>query len=100
MTRPDVDVASLSNLGEVLRRTGVVTPEQLEEASMLAKYKSMPLGEALVSLGHITADKLDWALRMQRDLRGPTKKAQRALAELVDSSMASAAGALTKFAQG
>ena len=90
-------VQTISGLGEILRRGGLVTAEQLEEARALAAYKSIQLGEALISLGRISKAQLEWALSIQTDLRGDRRKANRAVTELLDMSMTAASAALAKM---
>lgn len=97
-TEKNPQVRKLSGLAEVLRRTGTVTAEQLDEAHKLATYKSMQLGEALIALGHINREKLEWALALQTNLRSNSARSSRALAEVVDASMAAATLALSRLA--
>jgi hypothetical protein len=94
--RKEADVRVLSKLGEVLRRTGVVTKEQVEEAMTLAYYKQMRLGEAMLALGHVTPEQLEWALQLQQRLRSNDRTASQALAEMVNASMAGAKLALAR----
>jgi hypothetical protein len=94
------DVQALSGFGEILRRTGVVTQEQLDEARKLATYKSMRTGEALLALGHITQEQLDWALRLQRQLRSGDRRAVAALNEVMNASLAAASVALARWVSG
>lgn len=91
---PKADMQKLSSFGEILRRTGCVSQEQLDEAHKLASYKNLRTGEALVALGHITPDQLEWALRLQKQLRSGDRRAMAALTEVVNASMAAAAASL------
>lgn len=90
-------VQTISGLGEILRRGGLVTAEQLEEARALAKYKDLQLGQALISLGRINKAQLEWALSIQENLRGDRRKANKAVTELIDMSMLAASSALAKM---
>jgi Mrp family chromosome partitioning ATPase/capsular polysaccharide biosynthesis protein len=54
-------------MGDVLKRQGRVTEQQLTLALQLANHKNMRLGEALVQLGFITPAEIDEALSVQKE---------------------------------
>jgi hypothetical protein len=55
-------------LGELLVDCGMVTLEQVEKALEYAREEDVRIGEALVALGYIDADRLTWAIGVQFDL--------------------------------
>lgn len=52
-------------IGQVLLREGLITPEQLSEALMIASNTSRPLGEVLVALQYLTSEQVSRALTIQ-----------------------------------
>ena len=54
-----------SNLGELLLREKLLTPEQLKSALEFEKKNKVPVGSALVTLGYITEEEMAQALSRQ-----------------------------------
>lgn len=95
--RKQQNVNTLSSLGEILRRSGAVTEEQLAEARKVAEINGVQLGRVLVLLGHTTDERVKWALKVQADLRHGDRRASRALQELLDASLAATSVALARL---
>lgn len=57
-----------ARIGDVLRRSGMVTDEQLDAAESLARAEGIRIGEALIRMGVLDEGRLAWALGMQFDL--------------------------------
>jgi len=78
-------------IGQILRKKGIISEEQLKVGLELQKKEKLKLGEALIKLGFITDDELLEALGEQYhmpviDLRG--KRIQRAAIEAVPKEIA------------
>ena len=54
-----------SNLGELLLREKVVSPDQIKTAIDLQKQKNIPIQTALVSMGYISEEEIAQALSRQ-----------------------------------
>lgn len=54
-----------SNLGELLIREKIISPEQLKTAAEYEKKNKVPIGSALVALGYITEEDMAQALSRQ-----------------------------------
>ena len=56
-------------IGELLKKNGIITEDQLQEALALQKKdKSKKLGELLIKLGYLTSTDLIWMLSEQADM--------------------------------
>lgn len=75
------------DIGNVLMRMGLVTPEQVETAvqRQAREDRGTRIGEVLVGMGAITRGQLDDALKKQRDMR--SGKAVDVMVELVGARM-------------
>jgi hypothetical protein len=75
------------DIGNVLVRMGLVTPEQIEHAvqRQAREDRGTRLGEVLVGMGAITRSQLDEALRKQKAMR--SGKAVDVMVELVGARM-------------
>ncbi|MBI3182862.1 MAG: response regulator [Myxococcales bacterium] len=69
--------------GELLVRLGLVTPGQVEEALAFQKAHGQRLGEALVSLGHISREKLQAAVAEELGLLAVPSFSQPPLGEIL-----------------
>lgn len=79
------------NIGEVLRRTGVVSQADIDEAVVVMNASGVRIGEALVSLGKCAAIDIDRALDRQRRLcQGSQCETIDALTEMLDEAYTSA----------
>jgi type IV pilus assembly protein PilB len=54
-----------SNLGELLLREKIITPDQLRDALAFQKKNSLPIGTSLVQLGYISEEEIAQALSRQ-----------------------------------
>ncbi len=54
-------------IGQILKRDGTITEQQLETALRLARNSQRKLGEILIELGYLTIDDVDRALTAQQD---------------------------------
>jgi type II secretory ATPase GspE/PulE/Tfp pilus assembly ATPase PilB-like protein len=56
------------SIGAVLFKSGIITEEELKEALKEQQKSGCRIGEALVSLGAVTQEDIDWALAHQLDM--------------------------------
>jgi type IV pilus assembly protein PilB len=78
-------------LGEVLLRSGEITPEQLSRALAQQKQRHMPLGQLLIALGYVTDDTVRQALARQVNVSFvdlDRMEIDRSLARVINSNYA------------
>ncbi len=56
-------------LGSLLIRKGLIQPEQLDAALVYQRDQGLPLGQALIALGHVSQRQINRALRKQSRIR-------------------------------
>lgn len=55
-------------LGEMLIYYKIITPQQLEEGLKIQKNTEKRIGEALINLGRVTQDEINWVLGKQLNI--------------------------------
>lgn len=80
---PVTSMDPILNIGEVLRRMGACTQDDIDEAVSVMRSVDMKLGEALVHLGACTQLEVDAALDRQRRLAGGAGDVLQALGEIL-----------------
>jgi hypothetical protein len=65
----DFEIAGPTRLGDLAAESGILNEEQIEFASMIARWKLKPIGEVLVELNLLSNDQLQAILESQRLLR-------------------------------
>jgi hypothetical protein len=71
-------LATTSKLGDVMVHIGMITAEQLDEALRVKRNMRLPLGVCLERLGHATSGQVARALELQKRLRAVAEPAPQA----------------------
>jgi hypothetical protein len=78
----EFDLREYLNIGNILRRRGVVTDKQVEKAVQVQMKRGGKIGEVLVALGYCTSEAVHYALQEQERHRMPEGKSDDALERL------------------
>jgi type II secretory ATPase GspE/PulE/Tfp pilus assembly ATPase PilB-like protein len=85
------DLVKEGSIGEVLFKSQIITEQELMEALEAQKLSGCRIGEALVRMGAVTQEDIDWALANQLNIpyvRLKKEQLDRAAVELVPASLA------------
>jgi hypothetical protein len=70
-----------TNLGELLRLSGIVTDADIQRAVALKEREHIPIGQALVRIGAATPDDVEDVAHLQERIRGDDMKVAAAAAD-------------------
>jgi type IV pilus assembly protein PilB len=69
-------------IGELLKKAGLITQEDINEALQIAKDSGMRVGQVLIVSGYITEEQLKTALEVQQLLKTQSITLEQGLAKL------------------
>ena len=78
--------AALVQIGQLLTKSGLLTPEQLAEALIRSKERGLPLGTILLTLGQLRQDQLRAAVEAQSLVNDGVVTSDMAVSALAKSS--------------